>query len=81
MQIGNEVFQGTFKKPLGTVLLFGYQDESSSQEAQDIKPSSWGLVGHTEETIQFQKVQLRKREDEANANEAHQTYRGKEEKE
>ncbi|GJD10822.1 hypothetical protein Gasu2_49920 [Galdieria sulphuraria] len=34
LQIGNEVFQGTFDKPLGTILLFGDQDESIEQEAE-----------------------------------------------
>ncbi|GJQ11798.1 hypothetical protein GpartN1_g3589.t1 [Galdieria partita] len=61
LQIGNEVFQGSFEKPLGTVLLFGDQDGRNSQETEMVKPSSWGLIGCTEETVKFEKVQLRKK--------------------
>jgi len=33
LQVGNEVFQGTFEKPLGTILLFGNQGNDNNVTA------------------------------------------------
>eukprot|EP00871_Galdieria_phlegrea_P003913 jgi/Galph1/4522/GphlegSOOS_G3158.1 len=62
LQIGNQIFEGNIREPMGTFLLF-VDNETNQASKADKRPSSWGYIGCADKIVEFRKAKLTRKKE------------------